>query len=311
MPFSPFFSSDFAALPRRGLRGVVAARRGWLIVWLVSACAPRDAKAPEPSTDAVTFVKAAPRVGRISVEETTIELRLDSEARASGRPPTRVRTRSVERERRREEVLAVFERIVIKKKVIYETLERLETRDGVESAAAPSPLAGRSYVVELIQSAPVFTDPLGHPVSDVEEQELARRLPRFGKADPFVEGIPDGPIRPGVVASGLASGFLQVFDSGEEGPDVGDVNVRFAGSRDEPEGRCGIFAFKVRAQIAGEPRVDVDLGGEFLVRISDAAPIRFDARGPVRLVGFEEAGGASIQLRGAGEMKGSFRVTYL
>jgi hypothetical protein len=259
-------------------------------------------------------VKAAPRVGRVAIEESTVEFRLDSEATADGGAPNFIRTASLDRERRREEILAAFDRIVTKKRVTFEDLERKETRNGLPVAQPKSLLAGRSYVAELTQSVPVFTRADGATVSDAESRELKRRLSTFGKPDPFLEGIPEGPISPGSAASGMAGGFLEMFEANVpngDGPDIGNVDVRFAGVRQDTQGRCGVFAFTLRIQMAGEPQVHLDLKGEFLVRISDGAPVRLEARGPARLFGLERVEGVDVRLRGVGEMSSTFRFTYL
>jgi hypothetical protein len=279
------------------------------------SCAPakRDAKS-SPLQEAALFIKAAPRVGRVAIEDHRVEFHLESEARAPGRVPLRVRTESVDHERRREEVLAVFDRIVTKKKITYEKIEHTETRNGARIAAPESPLAGRAYIAEVKESVPIFTDGLGGPVSDAEQRELSRRLAGLGKPDPFLEGIPNGVIRPGVSAPGMAGGFLELFEASDEsspdGPDIGKVDVQYAGVREEPQGRCGVFAFTIAVQMAGDPRLALDLQGEFLVRIADSAPIRLEARGPARLTGAQTVEGVNVQLSGTGDMTGTLRVTY-
>jgi hypothetical protein len=105
--------------------------------------------------------------------------------------------------------------------------------------------------------------------------------------------------------------FEAIDESNRDGPDIGNVDVRFVGVREEAQGRCGVFAFALGIQMAGEPRVRLDLKGEFLVRISDGAPVRLEARGPALIVGLEQIEGINVQLRGAGEMVSTLRVTYL
>jgi hypothetical protein len=113
----------------------------------------------------------------------------------------------------------------------------------------------------------------------------------------------------------MAAGFVEMFEgadeAGREGPDVGKVDVRFAGVREEPQGRCGVFAFTIAVQMAGEPRLSLDLNGEFWVRISDSAPIRLEAHGPARLVGRQVIEGVNVQMTGGGQMISTLRVTYL
>jgi hypothetical protein len=63
--------------------------------------------------------------------------------------------------------------------------------------------------------------------------------------------------------------------------------------------------------MAGEPRLSLDLNGEFWVRVSDSAPIRLEARGPARLVGRQVIEGVNVQMTGGGQMIGTLRITYL
>jgi hypothetical protein len=290
-------------------------------------CAPRPPSVANVSSEPVTFVKLPPKVGRISVENNSIELYLNGEAKAGGRGSSEFRSHTVERERKRDEVLAVFDRIVTKKKVTYEKIEREESRNGASVAQRSSPLVGRSYIAELRQSVPIFTSSNGAPISDDEQRELSGRLANLGKPDPFLEGIPDGPIYPGRSAPGIGGGILELFEQrhqetgypGDAPPpsdapketDVGKVDVHFAGVRDAPQGRCGVFAFELKIQMAGEPRLQMDLQGEFLVRVSDSAPIELDIRGPVGLSGVETLEGVNVELRGDGTMHGTFSLTYL
>ncbi len=277
-------------------------------------CTPRDPRAPAVSAEPLTFFKAAPRVGRIAIEEHAIDFRLDTEATTPSGASTRGKTQTEQRERRREENLAVFDKIVTKKRITYERIEHSETRNGARVADTPSPLVGRSYVAELRQSAIVFTGARGEPVSDAEQRELVRRLRRFGKPDPFLAALPDGPVSPGWPASGMAGGFLEIFEPTDElrpeGPDVANVDVRYVGVRDDPQGRCGVFGFTINVQMAGEPRLDLELKGEFLVRASDSAPISLEVRGPARLAGSQMFEGVNVRMSGSGEMTGTLHITY-
>jgi len=323
LPLPQRWSPGFSLLVSRTATAFVVAACSML------ACAPKESSVPATSPEPVTFVKAVPKVGRISIEESSIELRLEGEATAAGRGSSQFRSETIDRERKRDEVLAVFDRIVTKRRISYEQLEKRESRNGSPVAHPPSPLVGRTYVAELKQFVPLFTSPNGGPVSDDERRELARRLTNLGKPDPFLEGIPDGPVYPGRSAPGISGGLLELFEQNDEesshqvrgegrgegrgnvGLDVGKVDVHFAGARDMPQGRCGVFAFALKVQMAGEPRLYMDLEGEFLVRISDSAPIELDIQGPVRVVGTETLEGVNIQLSGTGKVRGSFVITYL
>jgi hypothetical protein len=124
-----------------------------------------------------------------------------------------------------------------------------------------------------------------------------------------LEGIPDGVVLTNQPASGMKGGFLEMFEA-EEGPDIGNVDVHFVGARPNTQGRCGVFAFQLAVQLAGEPRLNMDLSGEFLVRLSDSAPVELDVHGPVRLAGRQKIEDVDVELDGTGEMQGSFRTTY-
>jgi hypothetical protein len=285
-----------------------------LSVVLLAGCfvglAP-EASHPVTTREGVVFTKSAPKVGRTSIEESTAELRIIGEAQTSNGAKNRATTVSIQRERWREEVLAVFDRIVTKKRITYELIDKRESHNGSDVPQEPNLLVGRTYVASLVEGAVVFTNASGGEVVGDERRELAHRLAGFGKADPFLDGIPDGVVVADQPAQGMKSGFLEMFESDDAGPDVGRVDVRFVGSRGHAQGRCGVFAFKIGVQMAGEPRLDVDLSGDFLVRVSDGAPIELDAHGPVRLVGREKLEGVDVSLDGSGEMKSALRITYL
>jgi hypothetical protein len=278
------------------------------------ACASPGPKSPPISEEPATFVKAAPRVGQVVLVETAVEFRLDDEAKAEGRAPIRSTTESVTREQRREEILAVFDRIVTKKRVAYALSEHVERNNGGAATVSRSILSGHTYVAEMRSSALVFADASGAPVSTAEAKELGNRLGTLGKPDPFLEALPAGPMQPGRPGPKIAGRFLEVFEtadrSSREAPDVGDVDVHFAGVRDEPQGRAGIFVFRLRAQLGGEPSLALDLDGEFAVRLSDSVPLRLEARGPARLGGTMTVEGVTVQMKGEGYMKALVLMRY-
>jgi hypothetical protein len=80
--------------------------------------------------------------------------------------------------------------------------------------------------------------------------------------------------------------------------------------RDEPQGRAGIFVFRLRAQLGGEPSLALDLDGEFAVRLSDSVPLRLEARGPARLGGTMTVEGVTVQMKGEGYMKALVLMRY-
>jgi len=278
---------------------------------LLASCRHGEPSSPTAVAESVVFTKSAPKIGRVSIEESTVEFQMIGEAHVKGGAVNRTKTETTEREKRREEVLGVFDRIVTKKRVTYEELEKRELHNGTEQPRETSPLLGHAYVVALEKGSLVLGDATGRSVSDPEKKELSRRLSGFGKPDPFLDGIPDGVVLTNQPASGMKVGFLEMFEGAEEGPDVGNVDVRFVGARDNAQGRCGTFAFKVAIQMAGEPRLNMDLKGEFLVRLSDTVPIQLEARGPARLVGRVKIEGVDVQLDGSGEIRTTLKITYL
>jgi hypothetical protein len=275
-----------------------------------AGCRPAEPASPATVPEGVVFTKVAPKLGRVSIEDTTNEIRLSARARAPGGAPNRAGIETTERVTRREEVLAIFDRIVTKKRVTFERFEKQQIANGTPQPAEKNVLAGHTYLVELRQGSLVATDGLGREISDAEKKELSRVFAGFGKSDPFLDGIPDGVVLANQPASGMKSGFLEMFEGAEEGPDVGNVDVRFVGARDHAQGRCGVFAFKVAIQMAGEPRLSMDIDGEFLVRLSDSAPIALMAHGPARLTGRQKIEDVDVQIDGSGEMRSSVRFTY-
>ena len=219
---------------------------------MAMGCARKPASPPSSGDAVVAINKHPPRVGRVAIEEATIDLRLSAAVEANG-GVAKVSSRTIQHERKREEILSVFERIVTKKRVTYEQLEKSEFRDGAPIKVTPNPLLGHVYVIELKNFVPIFSRSPRGEVSDDERAELVRRSSTFGKADPFLEGIPDGPLQMNQPAPGMSQGFLETFEGGNDGPDIGKVSIRFAGAREHEQGRCGVFAFGMDTQLAGEP----------------------------------------------------------
>ena len=277
---------------------------------IAMGCARKPASPPSSGDAIVAINKHAPRVGRVAIEEATIDLRLSAAVEASG-GVAKVSSRTVQRERKREEILSVFERIVTKKRVTYEQLDKSEFRDGAPIKVTPNPLAGHAYVIELKNFVPIFSRSPRGEVSDEERAELVRRSSTFGKADPFLEGIPDGPLQMNQPAPGMSEGFLETFEGGKDGPDIGKVSIRFAGAREHEQGRCGVFAFGMDTQLAGEPSLLLKLHGEFLLRIADGAPVQLEMSGPARISGRQTLEGVEMQIDGAGEMQATWRTHYV
>src|SRR5260221_8650051 len=89
-----------AFLRLRSVAGVTAAALA-----LLSACGQGEPSCPAAVPESVVFVKSAPKVGRVSVEESIVEFRMTGEAKAKGGAVSRTTTETTEREKRREEVL--------------------------------------------------------------------------------------------------------------------------------------------------------------------------------------------------------------
>ncbi|HKQ69179.1 MAG TPA: hypothetical protein VJT73_07565 [Polyangiaceae bacterium] len=276
---------------------------------LGAACAPRVPVAPALIEETVTFQKAPPKVGRVAIYENTSTLLLGGKAQTKRGGSAQMVTETTVHEKWREEIVAVFDRVVTKKKVTYESMSTTEAREGAPLATVPNVLSGHAYSVELSHSVLVLKDAAGRDVEGAEHAELTRRHGNLGRADPFLEGIPNGPVRPHQAASGMAGGFLEMID-GDDGADIGNVDVRFVGSREHEAGRAGVFAFVMAVQMAGRPSMHLDLKGEFLVRIGDTAPLELDMSGPVELVDRQNVEGENVQLNATGEIHSKLRIHY-
>jgi hypothetical protein len=249
-------------------------------------------------------------MGQVSREESFTEFRLGGHLDGSNGTFADVMTETSEHERKRSEILGTFDHVVTKKKVRYELLEKHETRDGKPQPDIVNPLAGHTYIAELKASKLVFTTEEGGPVSDAESRELFKRLGTVGKPDPFLEGLPDGALRPNQPAPTLRTGILELLDGADGESDLAKLDIRFVGTRDHAEGKCGVFRFSMEVQMAGEPRLRMDLDGEYLVRISDGAAVELDLHGPARMTGRQVIEGVDVKLDGTGEMRGLWRTAY-
>ena len=73
-------------------------------------------------------------------------------------------------------------------------------------------------------------------------------------------------------APGMSEGFLETFEGGNDGPDIGKVSIRFAGAREHEQGRCGVFAFGMDTQLAGEPSLLLSCTASFCCGLPMAPP---------------------------------------
>ena len=112
-------------------------------------------------------------------------------------------------------------------------------------------------------------------------------------------------------APGMSQGFLETFEGGNDGPDIGKVSIRFAGAREDEQGRCGVFAFGMNTQLAGEPSLFLRLHGEFLLRIADGAPVRLEMSGPARIAGRQTLEGVDGNATAPVEMQATWRTHYV
>ena len=165
-----------------------------LTVVMATGCARKPASPPSSGDAVVAINKHPPRVGRVAIEEATIDLRLSAAVEANG-GVAKVSSRTIQRERKREEILSVFERIVTKKRVTYEQLEKSEFRDGAPIKVTPDPLAGHVYVIELKNFVPIFSRSPRGEVSDDERAELVRRSSTLGRPTRSSKASPTAPCR--------------------------------------------------------------------------------------------------------------------
>ena len=164
-----------------------------------------------------------------------------------------------------------------------------------------SPVAGKSYIVELAEGGPQVTGPDGGAVSQKETDVVAAG---FRHTSALLEAVPEGAVPLGAPLPALGEALKEDARQGLEGVRVffGKVSATPVGTRDVGGTSALVFAVVLQVGFENEDsRLRMNLKGELLFRSDNAWPLGMEVSGPVAADG--TVNGVQVHGRGTGRIK--------
>ena len=265
---------------------------------------PTSPDAPEASTGSgVLFKFKPPEPGQRRIETQEVSVSLDLTEKKGEATLGTMKTVEVDTTKKETTVLAVDGNVITKKKVRY--IEKAKTvRQGDRGGKQPSPLSGRTYVVELRGGKPAFSADGGRQLAEIEEQALTRENENFGKPPRFARIFPETPLDQGQVFTPPKEVLKNLFGRSKGERTIADVRFEFVGLKDL-DGRS-VGEIKVRQKITESQQgtvVTFDVAGAILVDRETAWPRLLDVGGDVSFDGPGRKPGTRIVGKGVVAMK--------
>jgi hypothetical protein len=249
------------------------------------ARAPRpEHAAPSQAADAktVTFGTTAPAVGDKSTSSVDTTLALDLTANQR-----RARMEQTEVAARRTEVLAVDGGLSKKIRVTYAKHEETGTLEG-KTRPKVSPVTGNTYVVERRGESLIVTTPSGKSVTSEEQDKVERDHGRLGKPDRIGTALRSKPRKVGErlddVATALGEDFKERAAGSGEKVSVTESKVVLSDVEQIDGVEHGVLDVVLRLVVdTKSAKLEMDLKGKALIRVSDVRFGEISMSGPVRL----------------------------
>lgn len=264
--------------------------------------------APATTPDGKTvFTFVLPKPGDQRTDRDSFVLALDVVATEGGKPVAKERTGQEMRNVKHTTIVATDGRAVTKKKVRYEQTTRL-ARSGDREEQAPSPLTGKTYLVELVKGATVVTRDDGQPISELEQSEVLEDNKNFGKPPRFATFVPKHPLSPGEKFTPPPEALEDMFGANADGKEYADAAFTFVGAEDRGGKRVGKFAFRTTMLEKGKgSRLTIKATGTVLLLVDTGWPSELAMSGSVAL---EAPGEKGQKIRGTGTVQMKLDVDY-
>ena len=226
---------------------------------------------------AILIHKKTPRVGLRVREEKKLDLNFEFVIGT-----TKQSTTKRESSTRLEEVLASDGLRATKLRVTYEAHDQVENLMGSAPALRPSPVVGKTYVVDTADAGVTVTDLAGKRPPPDELAIVESDYRSFADDDVVVRGIPDTPLRVGDPVPSLAN----ALKSRVLGKSATDVESDVVVTVDSFANMGSEVVFKVKATFTmGGAKMTVPMTGKVHVRTEDGLIAAFVMDGEMKLGG--------------------------
>ncbi len=205
------------------------------------------------------------------------------------------------------EVVSVDGELVTKVKVEYrQSVSNRKTARG--TAEEKSPLSGKTYWVELLDSKVVITGADGKPPKPAELAELTDDHKNFGKGPRLLKALPES-VKVGDSLDEFAKAFSEAAAGGPEGKgDIKRATAIVKGAREE----AGVRIVTIAIEMAMEGKLPsglegkVTMSGTIELRADRCWPVASKVTGPVEFT----FGGKGLTGTAKGTLSESTAATY-
>ncbi|MBL8720866.1 MAG: hypothetical protein JNL79_33065 [Myxococcales bacterium] len=257
----------------------------------------------EKKEEGITFKGKAPAVGDKFDEKKASDMKMTITIEVGAKKTSEFT--EVENSHKTVEALAVDGKAITKAKITYSEYKKIETEDGKEKKKPPSPLGGKTFLFELKDGKVLVTDEKGGKLPKDEETKVLAKNRHFGKPDPFLEGMPDKPLKPGDKVDSMVKALEQYFkdddDSAKDPPEIKDVKVKLDSIEKDGKDQIGVFSVEMTMASPKDNKSPVDLKiplkGKVKVRAKDGFTTSIDLEGPVTM----ESNDAKFKMSGKGK----------
>jgi hypothetical protein len=267
---------------------------------LAAFAAPVETPREEPpfqadSAASVQFKSKAPAVGDkyTSTEESLMKMALAAKGQS-------VTIEQHETEERKIELLALKDGLPSKIRVRYAQHRKDAKSDG-KPKPSPSPVHGKTYLVERKGSELVVTNEQGKAVSDEEREQVTKDHRRLGKPDEITSALKSKPRKVGDklddVAKALADQFKERSAERGEKVTIHAPKLTFTELKKIDGVEHAVLDLSLRMGAENKDvTLTMDLKGKVLVRVDEASHGEINVSGPLKISG-GASGDGSVTLK--------------
>jgi hypothetical protein len=244
-----------------------------------------SAPASAPATGGHVFRVKVPAVGTRALETETDTMSLAiSVFLPNAKAPHKSDMSEREVTEKIVEVLAANADAVTKVKVTYKAHSKVKKEDGADTSK-PSPVQGKTYIVEGKDGTVQVTLPGGSPAPEEAAKLVAKDFKRLGKPDRMQKAMPSTPIEVGARVDSLGEALREDL-VGDDEPDatatIDKSIVTLTAVREEGGAKLGVFDVELEVLATKKDlAMRFSVKGKVEVGLADSIPVAMSFESPV------------------------------
>ena len=182
------------------------------------------------------------------------------------------------------EVLAANADAVTKVKVTYKAHSKIKKEDGADTSK-PSPVQGKTYIVEGKDGTVHVTLPGGSPPPEEAAKFVAKDFKRLGKPDMMQKAMPSTPIEVGARVDSLGEALREDLMGGDEQDATATIDksvVTLSAVREEGGAKVGVFDVELDLLATKKDlAMRFSVKGKVEVALADSIPVAMSFESPI------------------------------